>query len=153
MTALAPTLQAFFTDRLADQRGASEHTIAAYRDTWRLLLGFASQRTGKNPSQVDIADLDAPLRQAPGQGRHPHRLPQQDGTCLRDRSLSVRGHGDPGSTCVTLHLGSAFDSWRTGSRASPIRPGQRHSYTNKRPPVIPDESPRPSGGSVRRLDS
>ena len=61
MTALAPTLQAFFTDRLADQRGASEHTIAAYRDTWRLLLGFASQRTGKNPSQLDIADLDAPL--------------------------------------------------------------------------------------------
>ena len=61
MTALAPTLQAFFTDRLAGQRGASEHTIAAYRDTWRLLLGFASRRTGKNPSQLDIADLDAPL--------------------------------------------------------------------------------------------
>jgi integrase/recombinase XerD len=61
VTALAPTLQAFFTDRLAGQRGASGHTIAAYRDTWRLLLGFASQRTGKNPSQLDIADLDAPL--------------------------------------------------------------------------------------------
>ena len=61
MTALAPTLQAFFTDRLAGQRGASECTIAAYRDTWRLLPGFASQRTGKNPSQLDIADLDAPL--------------------------------------------------------------------------------------------
>jgi integrase/recombinase XerD len=61
MTALAPTLQAFFTDRLAGQRGASGHTIAAYRDTWRLLLGFASRRTGKNPSQLDIADLDAPL--------------------------------------------------------------------------------------------
>ena len=48
MTALAPTLQAFFTDRLIGQRGASRHTIAAYRDTWRLLLGFAAQRTGKN---------------------------------------------------------------------------------------------------------
>jgi integrase/recombinase XerD len=61
VTALAPTLQAFFTQRLIGQRGASECTIAAYRDTWRLLLGFASQRTGKNPCQLDIADLDAPL--------------------------------------------------------------------------------------------
>ena len=61
MTALAPTLQAFFTDRLIGQRGASGNTIAAYRDTWRLLLAFASRKTGKNPSQLDIADLDAPL--------------------------------------------------------------------------------------------
>ena len=61
MTALAPTLQAFFTDRLIGQRGASGHTIAGYRDTWRMLLSFAAHRTGKNPSQLDIADLDAPL--------------------------------------------------------------------------------------------
>jgi len=61
VTALAPTLQAFFTDRLIGQRGASAHTIAGYRDTWRLLLAFAAQRTGKNPCQLDIADLDAPL--------------------------------------------------------------------------------------------
>ena len=61
MTALAPTLQTFFTDRLIGQRGASGHTIAGYRDTWRLLLSFAAQRTGKNPCQLDIADLDAPL--------------------------------------------------------------------------------------------
>src|SRR5262249_41455631 len=61
VTALAPTLQAFFTARLISQRGASGHTIAGYRDTWRLLLGFAAERTGKNPCQLDIADLDAPL--------------------------------------------------------------------------------------------
>ena len=61
MTALAPTLQAFFTDRLARQRQASPHTIAAYRDTLRLLLGFAAQRTGTQPSTWTIADLDAPL--------------------------------------------------------------------------------------------
>ena len=61
MTALAPTLQAFFTDRLARQRDASPHTIAAYRDTWRLLLGFAAARAGKQPSLLEIADLDAPL--------------------------------------------------------------------------------------------
>jgi integrase/recombinase XerD len=61
VTALAPTLQAFFTDRLALQRHASGQTVAAYRDTWRLLLAFASARTGKQPARLDIADLDAPL--------------------------------------------------------------------------------------------
>lgn len=61
MSDLAPTLQAFFTSRLIGQRGASANTVAAYRDTWRLLLGFASRETGKNPSQLSIADLDAPL--------------------------------------------------------------------------------------------
>jgi integrase/recombinase XerD len=61
VTALAPVLQAFFTDRLTRQRHASGQTIAAYRDTWRLLLTFAAARTGKQPGQLDIADLDAPL--------------------------------------------------------------------------------------------
>lgn len=61
MTALAPTLQAFFTDRLARQQNASPHTIAAYRDTLRMLLNFAWQRTGTPPSRLQIGDLDAPL--------------------------------------------------------------------------------------------
>jgi site-specific recombinase XerD len=61
MSALAPSLEAFFTERLMHQRHASPNTVTAYRDAWRLLLGFASQRTGKQPSQLDVADLDAPL--------------------------------------------------------------------------------------------
>lgn len=61
MTALAPTLQAFFTDRLMSQRHASPNTIAAYRDTFRLLLRFAAHRTGTKPSLLDFDDLDAPL--------------------------------------------------------------------------------------------
>ena len=61
MTTLAPTLQAFFTDRLIRQRHASPQTIAAYRDAWRLLLTFAAGRTGRLPGQLDITDLDAPL--------------------------------------------------------------------------------------------
>ena len=61
MSTLAPTLQAFFTDRLAGQRQVSSHTIAAYRDTLKLLLAFAAVQTGKPPSGLDIADLDAPL--------------------------------------------------------------------------------------------
>lgn len=61
MTALAPTLQSFFTDRLITQRQASPHTITGYRDTLRLLLAFAQTRTHKTPSQLDLADIDAPL--------------------------------------------------------------------------------------------
>jgi integrase/recombinase XerD len=61
MTALATTLQAFFTDRLVRQRQASPHTLAAYRDALRLLLVFASTKKGKEPSKLDIDDLDAPL--------------------------------------------------------------------------------------------
>lgn len=61
MSPLAPTLQAFFTERLVNQCRASGHTIAAYRDTFRLLLAFAAEHTGKPPCRLDIADLDAPL--------------------------------------------------------------------------------------------
>jgi integrase/recombinase XerD len=61
MSALAPALQAYFTERLISQRAASPNTIAAYKITFRLLLRFASQRTGKAPSKLDIAELDAPL--------------------------------------------------------------------------------------------
>ena len=61
MTSLAPILEAFFTDRLLTQRQVSPHTIASYRDTFRLLLAFAQQRTGKPPSRLQLADLDAPL--------------------------------------------------------------------------------------------
>jgi integrase/recombinase XerD len=61
MSALAATLQAFFTDRLTRQRQVSPNTLEAYRDTLRLLLVFASDRHGKEPSKLDIDDLDAPL--------------------------------------------------------------------------------------------
>ena len=61
MSALAPSLEAFFTDRLTSQRAASENTVAAYALTFRLLLGFASKRSGTPPSRLDIAALDAPL--------------------------------------------------------------------------------------------
>ena len=59
MTALAPLLQAFFTDRLVAQRGASPHTIAAYRDSFRLLLAYLDQHTGTPPSKLTLEDLDA----------------------------------------------------------------------------------------------
>jgi integrase/recombinase XerD len=61
MSALAPTLEAFFSGRLINEKGVSHHTIAAYRDTFRLLLAFAQRRTGKQPCKLELEDLDAPL--------------------------------------------------------------------------------------------
>ena len=61
MTTLAPTVEAFFTQRLAVQRDASPHTVAAYRDTLRLLFVFAHNRTGTPPSRLDVGDIDATL--------------------------------------------------------------------------------------------
>jgi integrase/recombinase XerD len=61
MTALAPALQAFFTQRLITQRSSSPETVAAYRDTFRLLLCFAHELTGKQPFELDLDDLDAQL--------------------------------------------------------------------------------------------
>lgn len=61
MSALAPTLEAFFTDRLMQQLQASPHTVAGYRDTFRLLLTFAEHGTGKAPGKLDFQHLDATL--------------------------------------------------------------------------------------------
>ena len=84
MTLIAPTLEAFFTERLAGQRQASPHTIAAYRDSLKLLLGFASQRTGTQASRLDFADLDAPLI-----GAFLDHLERERGTGTRTRNARL----------------------------------------------------------------
>jgi integrase/recombinase XerD len=61
MTSLAPILQTFFTQRLTAQQNASPSTIAAYRDTFRLLLVFTQDHTGIPPARLSLEDLDAPL--------------------------------------------------------------------------------------------
>jgi site-specific recombinase XerD len=54
-------LQRFFTDRLIGQLGASPNTVAGYRDTFRLLLGFAARRLRRQPSAFRLDDIDNPL--------------------------------------------------------------------------------------------
>ena len=58
-TSFSSLLQTFFTDRLVQQRQASPHTIASYRDAFRLLLRFAQQRLGTDPSSLTLEDFDA----------------------------------------------------------------------------------------------
>ena len=61
-TATLPSLiQQFFTDRLCTQMAASPNTIAGYRDTFRLLLQFASEQTGKPPTKLTVEHLDVTL--------------------------------------------------------------------------------------------
>lgn len=84
MSLLAPTLQAFFTDRLLGQKRASQHTIAAYRDTIRMLLAFAAQHTGKAPSDLDIDDLQAPLI-----GAFLDHLEHERGNTIRTRNARL----------------------------------------------------------------
>ena len=84
MSLLAPTLQAFFTDRLIGQKRASAHTIAAYRDTIRLLLTFAAAQTSKAPSDLDIDDLAAPLI-----GAFLDHLEHERGNTIRTRNARL----------------------------------------------------------------
>lgn len=84
MTLLAPLLEAFFTDRLCRQRQASPHTIGAYRDTFRLLLCFAGERLRKTPTQLELADLDAPFV-----GRFLDHLQSKRGNGARTRNARL----------------------------------------------------------------
>jgi site-specific recombinase XerD len=74
-------LQLFFSDRLLKQLGASPYTIAAYRDAFRLLLQFASERLGRAPSELRIEDLDAPFL-----GQFLEHLELNRGNCTRTRN-------------------------------------------------------------------
>jgi integrase/recombinase XerD len=84
MSILAPTLQAFFSERLIRERHASPHTIAAYRDTLKLLLRFAAQRLHVEPCKLDLDQLDAPLI-----GAFLEHLEQDRGCSARTRNARL----------------------------------------------------------------
>jgi integrase/recombinase XerD len=84
VTAAAATVQAFFTERLARQRRASPHTIAAYRDTLRLLLSFAAERAATPPCRIGFADLTAPVITA-----FLDHCEQQRGNSIRTRNARL----------------------------------------------------------------
>ena len=77
-------LQGFFTERLLRQRQASPHTIAGYRDTFRLLLRFAADQLGKAPSLLKTEDF------APAfVGRFLEHLEQRRGNSSRTRNARL----------------------------------------------------------------
>lgn len=84
MTPLPALLQGFFTDRLMRQRQASGHTVAAYRDTFRLLLVFATETFGQTPSDLSLEDLDATFI-----GEFLYHLQKQRGNSARTRNARL----------------------------------------------------------------
>lgn len=76
-----PLLQRFFTDYLLDQLGASSHTVASYRDTFRLLLNFAVERIEREPSALNLDDIDVSFVSA-----FLEHLEHGRGNCTRTRN-------------------------------------------------------------------
>lgn len=72
-----------FSQLVIRQRDDSGHAIAAYRDTWRLLLTYASDQIGIAPARLDLTDLDAPDR------RVPRALEHQRGNTVRTRNARL----------------------------------------------------------------
>jgi len=93
---LAKHLQWFFTDRLLEQQGASPHTVASYRDTFRLLLRFASKYQRRQPSDLNVQDLDAKLV-----GSFLNHLEHDRGNCARSRNNRLSAiHAFFGHVCL-----------------------------------------------------
>lgn len=82
----ARLLTAFFTDRLMQQRKASPHTIASYRDTSRLLVQYALRVLQKAPADLHLADLDTDLV-----GAFLTHLESERGNCARTRNNRLAG--------------------------------------------------------------
>lgn len=80
----AALLERFFTERLLHQRKASPHTVASYRDTFRLLVQFAQQRLKKAPSDLAMEDLDTPFL-----GDFLEHLEQARGNGARSRNVRL----------------------------------------------------------------
>lgn len=119
MTPLAPVLQAWFTDRLMTQRNSSPQTIAAYRDTFRLLLKFAHEQTGKQPFQLDLDDLNAPLI-----GAFLNHLEHERGNTIRTRNARLGAIHSFHRYCALEHPEDAH----TIARVMAI-PTKRHETT------------------------
>ena len=137
MTSIAPTLQGFFTDRLVSQRHASSRTIASYRDSLRLLLAFAQQRTGKPPNALDWADLDAELISA-----FLDHLETERHNSTRTRNLRLTAI----RSLFTLR-GAAPPRAR---RAHPAGPGHPRQAVRQAAHLVPHRRPRSTPCSPRR---
>jgi site-specific recombinase XerD len=136
MTLIAPTLQAFFTDRLARQREASPRTIAAYRDTMRLLLTFVRQRDGKPPEKLDWDDLTSDVISA-----FLNHLEDERGNSVRTRNVRLTA------------IRSLFSQHSRGAARQGDRPDQSAGsiqalITPERTGVSREDpfKPRPGGG-------
>jgi integrase/recombinase XerD len=118
---LTPTVHAFFTERLITQRNASPSTVAAYRNTLRLLLRFAQERTGKRPCELDFQDLDASLI-----GAFLDHLEHERGNTVRTRNARL----------AAIHSLFRYASLRHPERAASIARVIEIPAERPEPPLI-----------------
>jgi integrase/recombinase XerD len=147
MTLLAPSLQSYFTDHAHARKGLSPNTIAAYRDTWRLLIKHLTATTGVPADKIDLGMLDAAAI-----------------TAFLDHLQDVRGNSvvtrNARLTAIRALLAVALpdhpEHADTIGRvlALPARrrtPRTVHSSPSKRPRRCwPPRTPRPSPGAATR---
>src|SRR5215831_9508701 len=81
---IAPHVQAFFAEYLAQQRRLSPQTILSCRDTFRLWLTFLRDQTGVEPAALRLADVDAPVVLS-----FLSYLEQQRGNSVRSRNIRL----------------------------------------------------------------
>lgn len=105
-TSLAPLLERFFTDRLLHQRQVSPHTIASYRDTFRLLLKYAHARLHTPPARLSVEAVDAPLI-----GAFLDHLEKTRGVSVRSRNLRL----------TAIHSFFRYAAFETPARAAQIQ--------------------------------
>ena len=122
MTALAPTLQAYFTDRLLCQQRVSPNTIGSYRDAFRLLLSFVHERQRIPPSKLQIADLDAPTI-----GAFLEHLERERGNSARTRNIRLAAIHSFFGYCALRHPEHAATIQRV--LAIPPKRGQKRTVT------------------------
>ena len=134
-------LQDFFHRRLVAQRGASAHTIASYRDTFTLFLGYAAQRIGRTPSALTVSDLDAPMVLD-----FLDHLETERGNSPRSRNLrltAIRSFMRSSPTCFSIARRpcscTARDARSVSSRSgrAPQRSSGRGSLESIEAPVLP----------------
>ena len=120
-------LQDFFTERLLRQRQASPHTIASYRDTFRLLFRFAADQLGKTPSTLSTEDFQPAFI-----GRFLEHLEQQRGNSSRTRKRAPRRDSLVLSVCRGRGTGVCLPL-PTGPRdAQQTPPAQTHCVPRRR---------------------
>ncbi|MGK2852935.1 MAG: tyrosine-type recombinase/integrase [Microbacteriaceae bacterium] len=120
MIRLAPTLEKYFTEHLMRDLAASPHTIAAYRDTWRLLLDYTHQHTGSSPDRLELAALDGALI-----GDFLKHLEQVRGNSVRTRNARL----------AAIHSFFRYASYQHPENADTIArvlaiPHKRHDRTD-----------------------
>ena len=120
MSPIAPALQEYFTQRLISQRQASPHTVAAYRDCFRLLFAYVARTSGKQPAELGFEDLDAGTISG-----FPASLEKERGVSVATRNARL----------VALRSWFAFAAHRHPRARRAHRTGARDPVQAPRPPA------------------